>query len=140
MFELTESAALDDLAMADRHLQALREQGCEICLDDFGAGAASLAYLQQLRLDVLKIDGRYIRDLQHGGREATFVKHLVKMCGELGIRTLAEMVETQDAEDAVRRAGVDMAQGWLYGAAKDLPAVRAVTNPVQGRIRPALRR
>jgi EAL domain-containing protein (putative c-di-GMP-specific phosphodiesterase class I)/GGDEF domain-containing protein len=140
MFELTESAALDDLALADRHLQALREQGCEICLDDFGAGAASLAYLQQLRLDVLKIDGRYIRDLQHGGREATFVKHLVKMCGELGIRTLAEMVETQDAEDAVRRAGVDMAQGWLYGAAKDLPAVRAVTNPVQGRIRPALRR
>jgi EAL domain-containing protein (putative c-di-GMP-specific phosphodiesterase class I) len=140
MFELTESAALDDLAMADRHLQALREQGCEICLDDFGAGAASLAYLQQLRLDVLKIDGRYIRDLQHGGREATFVKHLVKMCGELGIRTLAEMVETQDAEDAVRRAGVDMAQGWLYGAAKDLPAVRALTNPVPGRVRPALRR
>ena len=67
MFELTESAALDDLALADRHLHALRELGCEICLDDFGAGAASLAYLQQLRLDVLKIDGRYIRDLQQSG-------------------------------------------------------------------------
>jgi EAL domain-containing protein (putative c-di-GMP-specific phosphodiesterase class I)/GGDEF domain-containing protein len=139
MFELTESAALDDLAQADRHLQALREAGCEICLDDFGAGAASLAYLQQLRLDVVKIDGRYIRDLQHGGREATFVKHLVKMCSELGIRTLAEMVETQDAEDAVRRAGVDMAQGWLYGAAKDLSSIRAASTP-QGRVRPALRR
>ncbi|MDB5446803.1 MAG: sensory box protein [Phenylobacterium sp.] len=140
MFELTESAALDDLALADRHLQALREQGCEICLDDFGAGAASLAYLQQLRLDVLKIDGRYIRDLQHGGREATFVKHLVKMCGELGIRTLAEMVETQDAEDAVRRAGVDMGQGWLYGAAKDMASIRAANNPITPRVRPALRR
>jgi len=140
MFELTESAALDDLAQADRHLQALRARGCEICLDDFGAGAASLAYLQQLRLDVVKIDGRYIRDLQHGGREATFVRHLVRMCGELGVRTLAEMVETQDAEDAVRRAGVDMAQGWFYGAAKDLAAIRAANNPTQGRIRPALRR
>jgi EAL domain-containing protein (putative c-di-GMP-specific phosphodiesterase class I)/GGDEF domain-containing protein len=140
MFELTESAALDDLAQADRHLQALRAQGCEICLDDFGAGAASLAYLQQLRLDVVKIDGRYIRDLQHGGREATFVKHLVKMCSELGVRTLAEMVETQDAEDAVRRAGVDMAQGWLYGAAMDMASLRATSNPLKGRVRPALQR
>ncbi|MFN9928393.1 MAG: EAL domain-containing protein [Phenylobacterium sp.] len=125
LFELTESAAVEDLAVADRHLQALREVGCEICLDDFGAGAASLAYLQQLRLDVLKIDGRYIRDLQHGGREATFVRHLVNMCGELNIRTLAEMVETPEAEDAVRRAGVDYAQGWLYGRAGETPTSAA---------------
>ncbi|RAK58564.1 EAL domain-containing protein [Phenylobacterium hankyongense] len=140
MFELTESAALDDLALADRHLQALREHGCEICLDDFGAGAASLAYLQQLRLDVLKIDGRYIRDLQHGGREATFVKHLVKMCGELGIRTLAEMVETKAAEDAVRRAGVHLAQGWLYGAAADTPQAAQGPEIAKPKVRPALGR
>lgn len=138
MIELTESAAIEDLAVADRHLHALREQGCEICLDDFGAGAASLAYLQQLRLDVLKIDGRYIRDLQHGGREAVFVKHLVKMCGELKVRTLAEMVESSVAEDAVRRAGVEMAQGWLYGAASDTPAP-ALTR-IDARMRPALAR
>jgi EAL domain-containing protein (putative c-di-GMP-specific phosphodiesterase class I) len=125
LFELTESAAVEDLGVADRHLQALREVGCEICLDDFGAGAASLAYLQQLRLDVLKIDGRYIRDLQHGGREATFVRHLVNMCAELKIRTLAEMVETPEAEDAVRRAGVDYAQGWLYGRADETPTSAA---------------
>lgn len=122
MFELTESAAVEDLAQADRRLQALRAAGCEICLDDFGAGAASLAYLQQLTLDLVKIDGRYIRDLAHGGREATFVKHLVNMCGELNVRTLAEMVETAGVEDAVRRAGVDYAQGWLYGRAAETPA------------------
>lgn len=121
MFELTESAAVEDLALADRHLQALRAVGCEICLDDFGAGAASLAYLQQLTLDLLKIDGRYIRDLQHGGRESTFVKHLVNMCAELKVRTVAEMVESPEAEDAVRRAGVDYAQGWHYGRAVDAP-------------------
>ena len=61
-------------------------------------------------------------NLQHGGREATFVKHLVNMCGELNVRTLAEMVETPEAEDAVRRAGVDYAQGWLYGRAREVPA------------------
>ena len=136
MIELTESAAVDDLAAADRRLQALRAAGCEVCLDDFGAGAASLAYLQQLTLDVVKIDGRYIRDLAHGGREATFVKHLVNMCAELNVRTLAEMVETPEAEDAVRRAGVDYAQGWLYGRAVETPvSPTAIAN--QGRLRDA---
>lgn len=123
MFELTESAAVEDLAQADRHIQALRALKCEVCLDDFGAGAASLAYLQQLTLDLLKIDGRYIRDLQRGGREATFVKHLVAMCGELKVRTLAEMVETPETEATVREAGVDYAQGWLYGRASETPSM-----------------
>ncbi|HEY3696994.1 sensor domain-containing phosphodiesterase [Phenylobacterium sp.] len=121
IFELTESAAIDDLPLADRHLQALRAEGCQICLDDFGAGAASLAYLQQLSLDVVKIDGRYIRELQHGGRESTFIRHLVTMCAELGVKTLAEMVETAQVEEAVRRAGVDFAQGWLYGPPAEQP-------------------
>ena len=119
MFEITESAAIEDLQLADRHIQALRKRGCQVCLDDFGAGAASLAYLQQLSLDLVKIDGRYVRDLQHGGRESTFIKHLVTMCAELKVRTLAEMIETTSVEDAVRRAGVDYGQGWLYGAAAE---------------------
>lgn len=125
LFELTESAAVEDLAEADRRLQSLRAAGCRVCLDDFGAGAASLAYLQQLTLDLLKIDGRYIRDLQHGGREATFVKHLVNMCAELKVQTLAEMVEGPEAEEAVRKAGVDFAQGWLYGRAGEKPVTQA---------------
>jgi EAL domain-containing protein (putative c-di-GMP-specific phosphodiesterase class I) len=127
LFELTESAAIDDMALADRHLQALRGEGCLVCLDDFGAGAASLAYLQQLSLDIVKIDGRYIRELQHGGRESTFIRHLVFMCGELGVKTLAEMVESAQAEEAVRKAGVDYAQGWLYGAPSEVPMLHATS-------------
>ena len=111
MFELTESAHIDDLALANRHIQVLRDAGCHVCLDDFGAGAASLAYLQQLNLDVVKIDGRYIRELSLGKREATFIKHLVQMCGDLGVKTLAEMVETPQVEEAVRKAGVDFGPG-----------------------------
>lgn len=140
MFELTESAAIDDLAAADRHLQALRGEGCLVCLDDFGAGAASLAYLQQLSLDIVKIDGRYIRELQQGGRENTFLRHLVQMCAELGVKTLAEMVETPQTEEAVRRAGVDYAQGWLYGAATDKPEAPGYSEPVIGAAKPAARR
>jgi EAL domain-containing protein (putative c-di-GMP-specific phosphodiesterase class I) len=134
MFELTESATIDDLALANRHIQALRSLGCHVCLDDFGSGAASLAYLQQLDLDLVKIDGRYIRQLQHGGREATFIRHLVMMCSELGVETVAEMVETTVAEEAVRRAGVDYAQGYLYGMATERPSPPASrAGPVAAR-------
>lgn len=144
LFELTESAAIEDMALADRHLQALRAEGCLVCLDDFGAGAASLAYLQQLSLDIVKIDGRYIREIQHGGRESTFIRHLVFMCGELGVKTLAEMVETPQAEEAVRKAGVDYAQGWLYGAPTEIPMQHATSSaaalPMGAGVRPALRR
>jgi EAL domain-containing protein (putative c-di-GMP-specific phosphodiesterase class I) len=139
LFEITESAAIDDLAVADRHLKALRSEGIQICLDDFGAGAASLAYLQQLTLDVVKIDGRYIRELQHGGRESTFIRHLVTMCSEMGVKTLAEMVENPQAEEAVRRAGVDYAQGWYYGAPTDQPE-GALTPASPNQVRPAIRR
>lgn len=121
MYEVTESAAIEDLALADRHIQALRQGGGEVCLDDFGSGAASLAYLQHLRLDLVKIDGRYIRELQQSARETQFIRQLVNMCRELQVKTLAEMVETQTAAQAVRSAGVDYAQGWLYGAAAPTP-------------------
>jgi EAL domain-containing protein (putative c-di-GMP-specific phosphodiesterase class I) len=121
MFEITESAAIDNLVVANRNIQLLRELGCMVCLDDFGAGAASLAYLQQLQLDLVKIDGRYIRELEHGDRESAFIRQLVNMCKELNVRTLAESVETATVEEAVRRAGVDFAQGWYFGAPSAQP-------------------
>jgi len=125
IFEVTESAAIDDLALANRHIQALREAGSLVCLDDYGAGAASLAYLQALAVDIVKIDGRYVRDLAGGGRDAALVRHLVKLCGELKVRTVAEMVETREAEEAARAAGVDFGQGWWYGRPADVPEAPA---------------
>jgi EAL domain-containing protein (putative c-di-GMP-specific phosphodiesterase class I) len=136
LFEITESAAIDDLGLADRQIQFLRSLGSMVCLDDFGAGAASLAYLQQLRLDIVKIDGRYIRELQSKGRACSFVTHLVRMCRELRVKTIAEMVENAQVESAIREARVDFAQGWHYGAASNRP------QPPQAHpsLRPALRR
>ncbi len=113
--EVTESAAIDDLALARRHIEALQRMGMEVCLDDFGSGAASFAYLQQLPVNVVKIDGSYVRELTSSGRDDAMIRHLVSLCRELEVTTVAEMVETQAVEDLLRRSGVDYAQGWLYG-------------------------
>ena len=129
LFEITESAAIDDLDLADRHIQRLRGLGALVCLDDFGAGSASLTYLQRLSVDIVKIDGRYVRELVAGGRDAAVVAHVVNLCRDLNIRTVAEMVETAEVEEAVRAAGVDFGQGWLYGRPADRPEAPAHRPP-----------
>jgi EAL domain-containing protein (putative c-di-GMP-specific phosphodiesterase class I) len=121
LFEITESAAIDDLSLADRHIQRLRNLGSLVCLDDFGSGSASLTYLQRLSVDIVKIDGRYVRELVAGGRDAAVVSHVVNLCRELKVRTVAEMIETPEVEAAVRAAGVDFGQGWFYGRPSDRP-------------------
>jgi EAL domain-containing protein (putative c-di-GMP-specific phosphodiesterase class I)/GGDEF domain-containing protein len=121
IFEITETSAIDDLPRANRHIQSLRALGSLVCLDDFGAGAASFAYLQELSLDIVKIDGRYVRELAGNGRDGAMVRRLVELCRDLQIRTVAEMVETAEVEDVVRKAGVDFAQGWLFGKPADQP-------------------
>ncbi|MEO6338812.1 MAG: EAL domain-containing protein [Caulobacteraceae bacterium] len=124
-FEITESAALDDLQRADRCIQKLRGAGFKVALDDFGAGANSFAYLRALHVDSVKIDGLYVRNLAQGGREASLIRHLTELCHELGVVTVAEMVETSSVEDLLKSFGVDFAQGYLYGkpALKPLPAL-----------------
>ena len=126
--EITETAAIDDLGLARRHIEALQARGLEVCLDDFGSGAASFAYLQQLPVDVVKIDGSYVRELTSSGRDDAMIRHLVGLCRELNVTTVAEMVETQAVEDVLRRSGVDFAQGWLYGQPTSDPQIPAKTG------------
>lgn len=133
--EVTESAAIDDLALARRHIEALQGMGLQVCLDDFGSGSASFAYLQQLPIDVVKIDGAYVRELTSSGRDDAMIRHLVGLCRELNVLTVAEMVETQAVEDVLRRSGVDFAQGWLYGQPTSEPQA-----PSKSVVAPAARR
>ena len=136
MFEITESAAIDDLPRAQRHIAVLQDLGLKVCLDDFGSGASSFAYLQQLNVDVVKIDGSYVRELASSGRDDAMIRHLVGLCRELKVDTVAEMVETPAIEDVLRRAGVDYAQGWLYGQAAQqpvFPAPRSATATARRR-------
>ena len=137
--EITESAAIGDLDLAQRHVEALQAVGFQLCLDDFGSGAASFAYLRALKVDIVKIDGSYVRELAAAGRDDTMIRHLVNLCHELKVETVAEMVETKSVEDTLRRAGVDYAQGWLYGQLQAEPLLE-IASAASSAVRPAARR
>jgi EAL domain-containing protein (putative c-di-GMP-specific phosphodiesterase class I)/PAS domain-containing protein len=122
--EITESAKLDDLNKAARAVDRLRSGGHSVCLDDFGAGASSLPYLQQLLVDYVKIDGVYIRSITESLRERAIVQGVLTTCRCLGIKTVAEMVEKEDQHKCLADLGVDLGQGWLYGRpASDIESV-----------------
>jgi len=121
MIEVTESAALADLEAANRRIGALRAAGIKVCIDDFGAGAASYDYLRGLSVDAVKIDGRFIQGLVKDPRGQTMIAHLVEMCADFRVETIAEMIETQAVADIVRNLGVDHGQGWLFGKAEAEP-------------------
>ena len=115
LFEITESTAIGDLEQVNGYIQRLRTRGFEVCLDDFGAGAASFQYLNTLDIDCVKIDGKYIRDALNSARDEAMVRNLASMCKDLGVTTVAEMVESEEQLKYLVDIGVDKAQGWLFG-------------------------
>ena len=134
LLEVTETQKLHDLPEANRVLAALRKHGHPVCLDDFGAGAATLDYLSHLEVDFLKIDGRYIQGLDKRPRDTLVVKHLAALCKEMGVLPIAEMVETEQAAKTIRELGVPLAQGWLYGKPTAKPLwTPPEANPVAAR-------
>jgi EAL domain-containing protein (putative c-di-GMP-specific phosphodiesterase class I)/PAS domain-containing protein len=115
LFEVTESSQIADLDKAARVLEHLRSAGHEICLDDFGAGASSFPYLQALPIDYVKIDGGYVRRIASDTRQQTIARGMVRLCDDLGIKTIAEMIENEDQATALEEMGVKLGQGWLFG-------------------------
>lgn len=124
LIEVTETAALADLAAADRRLAALRNAGIRVCIDDFGAGAASFDWLGSLGVDMVKIDGGFIRRLDADQRSATLIGHLAALCASLRVEVIAEMVETEAQAALLRQLGVRYGQGWLFGRAGEEPVLR----------------
>jgi EAL domain-containing protein (putative c-di-GMP-specific phosphodiesterase class I) len=132
--EVTESAALSDVEAANRRLGGLRAAGIKVCIDDFGAGAASYDYLRRLSVDTVKIDGTFVQGLESDPRARTLIGHLVDLCRSLKVETIAEMIETEAAADVLREIGVDLGQGWLFGKAEAEPrTVLAYNEPVAAR-------
>ncbi len=130
--EVTETAALADIAAANRRLGALRDAGVKVCIDDFGAGSAAFDYLRGLSVDAVKIDGAFVRDIDGDARTRTLINHLVELCGSLGMTTIAEMIETEEVAQALQDLGVNYGQGWLFGRAEAEPVT---TGPVSPRVR-----
>lgn len=112
LVELTETSAVSDLRDAERFINALQRMGCHVCLDDFGTGFASFAYLKHLKVDVLKIDGLFIRNLTREEDNQVFVRAIIEVARGLGKKTVAEFVESQEVLVMLRSLGVDMVQGY----------------------------
>ncbi|WP_176216984.1 bifunctional diguanylate cyclase/phosphodiesterase [Andreprevotia lacus] len=126
LVELTETAAVSDLRDAQRFIDALRDTGCVVCLDDFGNGFASFAYLKQLKADVLKIDGFFIKDLPSDRDSQVFVRGMVGMAHDMGKTTIAEFVEDETILNMLVEIGVDLVQGYyLDRPMADHPGLRA---------------
>ena len=118
-FEITQSARVEDYEAAAGFADRLTEFGCEVAIDDYGAGFGPFHYLRQVPFDVIKIDGAFIRDMSHNDADQLTVKAIVQIARGLGKRTIAGFVEDEATTTMLREYGVDMAQGFHLGRPVD---------------------
>jgi len=116
--ETSLSAGGDELVAT---LRRLRHRGVAVAIDDFGTGHTSLSQLRRLPIDTVKIDTSLVAGLDRGSADVQVVAGLVQLASGLGLRVVAEGVETAAADRAVQRLGVHAAQGWHYGAPAPAP-------------------
>ena len=128
--EITETTAMYDADVSMTVLQALSEMGVDLSIDDFGTGYSSLMYLKRLPANELKIDRGFVRDLEHDSDDAAIVSAIVALGQALGLRIVAEGVETGVQQDFLTRLGCDALQGYLLG--QPLPAARFMADILRG--------
>ncbi|HKJ75203.1 MAG TPA: EAL domain-containing protein [Alphaproteobacteria bacterium] len=112
IFEVTETAAVENLNQARGFIDALHRLGCRLALDDFGVGFSSFHYLKHLPVDMIKIDGSFVRNLDQDGFDRIFIRAMTELAEGLGIATVAEFVESETVTIALRELGVNMGQGF----------------------------
>ena len=115
-FEITETAAIANLSAAIKFINSLKEYGCLFSLDDFGSGLSSFAYLKNLPVDYLKIDGFFVKDILDDKVDLAMVKAINEVGHVMGKKTIAEFVENEEIFNLLNELGVDYAQG--YGISK----------------------
>ena len=113
-FEITETATISNIGQVAQFMRRMKRLGCEFSLDDFGSGLSSFAYLKELPVDLLKIDGDFVADILTSASDAAVVDAIARVGKAMGIRTVAERVESQELLDALIDIGVDFAQGFLF--------------------------
>jgi diguanylate cyclase (GGDEF)-like protein/PAS domain S-box-containing protein len=124
-FEITETAAITNLSSASRLISTLRGLGCSFALDDFGTGVSSFAYLKNLAVDAIKIDGLFVKDICNDPVSRALVKSINDMGHAMGKTTIAEAVESQEIFAELRRIGVDYAQGYGITPPRPLSTLEA---------------
>ncbi|GER01346.1 hypothetical protein JCM17845_19690 [Iodidimonas gelatinilytica] len=118
LIEVTESAQISDLDALGEAINKIRALGFAVCLDDFGAGLSGFQYLRHLKVDIVKIDGSYVRDAENDPESRAFLHAMSTLCRDLKIRTVGEWVETPAQFELLQSIGVDMGQGYLFGRPK----------------------
>jgi EAL domain-containing protein (putative c-di-GMP-specific phosphodiesterase class I) len=129
VFEITETAAVRNLAEARLFAQSLTGLGCGVALDDFGTGYGSLTYLRHLPVTQIKIDIDFVRDLATDAEARRMVKAIVGMAKTLGKETVAEGVEDLAVIPILREIGVDFAQGYALHRPEPVDAALAARSP-----------
>jgi diguanylate cyclase (GGDEF)-like protein len=119
-FELTETATIGNLLKAQHFMRTLQDLGCQFALDDFGTGVSSLAYLKDLSVNYLKIDGSFVRDALANARSESMIKAIAQLAKVMCMETIAEYVETDNLRTRMTELGVDYGQGFAMGKALPL--------------------
>ena len=120
IFEITEGVLLNETAPVSVTFDAIRDAGIQVALDDFGTGYSSLSYLKKFHIDYLKIDKSFVRNLENDSNDQALCEAIIIMAHKLGLKVIAEGVETEQQRDLLVCFGCDYAQGWLYS--KAIPA------------------
>lgn len=120
-FEITETAAISNLKMAQKFIDELKVIGCGFALDDFGSGLSSFAYLKNMPVDFLKIDGVFVRDIAEDVIDKAMVEAIHNVGNVLNLKTIAEFVEDEEIIEILEKIGVDYAQGYGIDRPKPLP-------------------
>jgi len=115
VFEITETALMQNLDRARLFAEHLVALGCRFALDDFGTGYASFTYLKRLPVQYLKIDIDFVRELSHNLQDVSVVRAIVGLAGDFGQWTIAEGIEDEQTAEALRDLNVNFGQGYLYG-------------------------
>lgn len=122
-FEITETAAVANLTQASKFIKALRALGCKFALDDFGCGVSSFSYLKNLPVDFLKIDGMFVRDMVDDAIDYAMVEAINHIGQVMGLKTIAEFVESQAILDCLVALEVDYAQGYYIAEPTPLESI-----------------
>ena len=129
-FEITETAAISNLSQAQLFIRELGKIGCRFALDDFGSGLSSFAYLKALRVDYLKIDGAFVKDMATDKIDRAMVESIHNIGSVLELKTIAEFVEDDDILAALQKVGVHFAQGFGIARPRPLPSDGSVLYPI----------
>ncbi|MDH5571638.1 MAG: EAL domain-containing protein [Gammaproteobacteria bacterium] len=131
-FEITETTAIANMSQAIHFIKSLKELGCKFALDDFGNGLSSFAYLKNMPVDYIKIDGSFVRDICHDQMDRAFIEAIHRIGKMMHISTIAEYVESECILNKLNEIGIDYAQGFFFNEPSDIKHMTGIFKQKQG--------